>query len=274
MKRDGPILRNIEGFSAWDIPERFCEGRRPGLSAMVRLKDEAEFVIPALESIAGWTDEIVIALQGEQSDGTDDLVEGWARTHGQARVLHYPFDSRPNGPGHDAQPRGSVHERAYFYTWCLAQTTCAHAMKWDGDMVALDWLGAVVRRYLEGGARLPLRFAGWEISGPARRHLSAGRPRTACEPRVFRVGPDTWWISGALCEQFTYGHDDGPALDRPGYLHFKWAKALASATTAWPADWRSIDHFQLVAAKARPGEPYLGEWPSVLPDPREAAACA
>ena len=122
------ILQNTERLADYDIRPDWAEGRRPGLAACVRLKDEADWAVPSLNSIAPWCDEIVIALQGEQSDGTDVLVEDWANGRPQARVVRYPFDSLPNGPGHGDQPVGSVFERAYFYNWTLAQTRCSHAL--------------------------------------------------------------------------------------------------------------------------------------------------
>lgn len=253
---------NIEGLSFWGIqPDHWLE-RVPGLSAMVRLKDEAEWVIPALDSIVGWCDEVAIFLQGEQTDGTDTLVGEWAQQHpSRARVFYYPFESLPNGPGHEKQPRGSVHERAYFYNWCHARTRFSHAMKWDGDMVAQDWLGAAVREAM--GQHEVLRFRGTDIAGAELRHMSV-TPRTANEPRVWRVSDKSWWYSGHKCEYFTYGHGDGISLADNAYIHLKWAKDAASARKDWPANWQHTEHFQRINRRAKLGELYKGPWPNVL----------
>lgn len=263
------ILRNIEGLSEWDIPAGWHRHRRPGLSAMVRLKDEATFCIAALESIAPWCGEIVIALQGAQTDGTDRLVERWAAGRRNVRVARYPFDSLPNGPGHGDQPKGSVHERAYFYNWCLARTRLSHVVKWDGDMVALDRFGLILEGLVENGFPF-IRFHGYEIAGDAtdltRLRCSATHPRANVETRIFPARPDVHFVSGPLCEHLVGlpPRHEQATLQSPAYLHFKWCKPLESATKAWPEGWEFIEHFRTLADRARPGARYTGPVPSAL----------
>lgn len=265
-------LTNREGLADWTIRDGFWRDRPHGLSAMVRLKDEAEWLKPSLDSIAGWCDEVALFLQGAQTDGTDRVAEEWAAAHPDiAKVYRFPFDSLPNGPGHDRQPRGSVHERAYFYNWCLALTRFDHAMKWDGDMVALDDLGPKVRGLMAEGRADLVGFRGIEMCGTALTHMSRA-PRTANEPRVFRVNEGTWYHTGARTEYFTLqsGWRERPEaveIAPAPYLHFKWAKDEASATKAWPPDWQSEPngHYRrLMERKAKPGERYDGPWPSAL----------
>lgn len=260
------ILENIEGFAEWSIRPDWAEGRAPGVSAFVRLKDEAEYVIPSLDSIA-WCDEIVIALQGAQSDGTDALVDAWAHGRPHVRVFRYPFDSLPNGPGHGDQPRGSVRERAYFYNWTLAQTTRSHALKWDGDMVAVDGLEGLVRLVVEH----PVGFRGAtmhgvEIADSAQFRMAPTR-KTASECRLFLVTPETFYESGPMCEILrgvSARPLDWPDLEDPAFLHFKWAKARASAVKAWPDEYERIPHFQRLLDRARPCDAYEGPIPSAL----------
>lgn len=260
--------QNIEGLTPWNIRPNFWEGRRPGLTAMVRLKDEAEWVIPSLDSVVDWCDEVGIFLQGTQTDGTDRLVKRWAAKHpGKAFVLEYPFDSLPNGPGHEKQPRGSVYERAYFYNWCQAHTSCTHVMKWDGDMVALDWLGGAIIKHMPRYDCI--RFRGTEMVTADCKWTSV-RDRTANEPRVWKVERKTWWYSGHKCEYFTYGHGDGYALRPHGYLHFKWAKAFESASKDWPLDWQNNEHFLRIIQRKHRGAPYTGPIPLVLRNRMEA----
>lgn len=258
------ITQNVEGLADWDIRPDWHAGRVPGVAAFVRVRHEAQWIVPALNSIA-WCDEIVIALQGHQEDGTDALVWDWAAGRDNVRVMAYPFLSLPNGPGHDAQVRGSVHERAYFYNWTLAHTTRSHALKWDGDMVALDEAEGVIRGVLDDVEIL--RFPGVDIVGDAGdpHHLHVGARRLcASEPRLFRVGPRTFYESGPCCEVFSQAGAPASGLSGPLYLHFKWAKDPASATKAWPVGWESLAHFQAIGARARPVADYNGPVPRVL----------
>lgn len=255
-------FENVEGNADWNIKREFWSGRPPGLSAMVRLKNEAEWIKPSLDSIVSWCDEVAIFLQGKQTDGTDDIVRAWASDHpGKTIILEYPFDSLPNGPGHDRQQRGSLYERAYFYNWCLARTRFDHAMKWDGDMVAHDNLGGMVRNLMPWHD--VIKFRGTDICGADLRRMCI-KPRTANEPRVYKVTDKTWHYSGARCEHFTYGHDDGHPIDGEAYLHFKWAKSFESASKDWPENWRNVPHFVDLMNRKTCGRRYRGPWPSAL----------
>lgn len=268
------ILQNIEGEAGFNIRADWHAGREPGISAFVRLKDEADFAVAALESIAPWCHEIVIALQGIQSDGTGALVRAWAEGRETVRVVYWPWDSVPNGPGHGDQARGSVRERAYFYNWCLAQTRFSHALKWDGDMVLLPEYGPRLQglfRDFDGA-----KFDGIELTrGPAGFHLSKTHPRTAPDTRLFRVTPATYYETGPLCEVPSFGpaayfepkpadHLDIVIAQGPFYLHFKWTKPLASITKAWPADWHRHRHFRALLERAEPGTAYGDALPAEL----------
>lgn len=263
------IYENREGWHDWDIRPGWWRSRAPGLSAMLRLKNEAMWIGAALRSIAGWCDELVIVLQGEQDDGTERAVQDWLLTFRpldlEVRIFRYPFDSRPNGPGHGAQPRGSVHERAYFYNWCLALTSRSHVVKWDGDMVALDGTGREIRAALKAGADY-IRFAGHEIAALDPLRLSRLHPVANAECRIFPALRRHFYETRDLCEGLTNLPEvsDQLSLPSPAYLHFKWTKPENSITAAWPKNWRRQDHFRALAARAEPGDCYEGPVPAVL----------
>lgn len=265
------IRDNIEALSVLRIPD-YPGSRVSGLSAMLRVKDEGEWLGRALESIAGWCDEIVIAVQGEQVDETRRIAETAARTDPKRiRALYYPFDSRPNGPGHADQPHGSVRERAYFYNWTLGMTTRSHVIKWDGDMVALDDTAARIRAALDRGHDF-IRFEGVEIVDAETLKVSATHPAANIETRVFPARADVHFATGSFCEMLIGlpSRDRQVTLADPAYLHFKWAKSAAAATKAWPDNWRDLDHFRRIAARAEPGRRYRGPVPACLRS--EAAA--
>lgn len=226
------ITENIEGLADWNI---VMGERIPGISAMVRLKEEAEYVIRSLESIL-FCDEIVICLQGEQTDGTDVLVKEWAKGRDNIFVYEYPFDSLPNGPGHDKQPKGSVYERAYFYNWCLSKTTRSHVLKWDGDMVAVKG----IENYLKG-----------DLASIKGKHVyKSGKSREVVFGSCyFRVTPETYYITGPKCEDLTIRK--APVVGGLSFIHYKWLKSEASITKAWPKNWREIEHFRNLRARSK-----------------------
>ncbi len=255
-------IENIEGYTDYNIQP--VKKRQPGLSAMMRIKDEALFLEAAVKSIAPWVDEIVICLQGKQSDQTPEVAaELLIEYPYKVRVYHYPFESRPNGPGHDEQPQSSVSERAYFYNWCLSCTTHHHVMKWDGDMVAIDYAGDQIKDALQNHDFI--RFAGIEIVAKNPLRVAASRPYTSAEMRIFRA-TDSYYVSGKYCESLIEqsGKADKKVFKDPFFLHFKWCKPENSIKNAWPKNWREMPHFQRLWQRRQPGQIYNGEVPQWL----------
>lgn len=259
-------FENRERSEKYYIPREFYKGRKPGLSAMIRLKNEEEWIRLCLLSIKDWFDEIIVTLQNS-TDRTEEIIREMNLPH--LKTYHYPFDSFPNGPGHDAYPLDSVHTRAYYYNWSLAKTTRQWVCKWDGDMVALDWLGERIRELMKSCDII--RIHGVDIVGEGLRHVG-DNSLTGSEPRFFRVYRNTFYYSGERSEVFSNPRRRYPgvrikylALEKSAFLHFKWAKSFESAIKAWPKNWRETLHFQgLVALKGTPKKTYDGEYPSVV----------
>lgn len=276
MTDDGPvdarlIFENREGFSRWNIQRGFWERRRPGLSAMMRVKNEGQFLAYAVASIADWHDEICLFLQGEQEDDTAEVaMQLEAQYPGKVKVFKYEFDSVPNGPGHDRQPRGSVYERAYFYNWCLSLTSCEFADKWDGDMIAHEWLGPAVRAAM--ARHDGIFFRGLDLAGPDLGYES-GQTFTATEQRVHRVTERTFYFTYTHCEHFSGTRAPEHLIanacrlvDRPGFLHLKWCKSSPHFSgVGWPDDWQTAHpYYREIRDRKRPARPYRGAYPAAL----------
>ena len=109
-------MKNAEGIEAFDIPSEFNikNENGPGAGAMMRLRDEAEFIVPCLLAVRDCFDEIVVVLN-RTSDGTRELIE--ALDPPNCRIYEYPFEIAFRGPDHAAVPPNSIHHSAYFYNW-------------------------------------------------------------------------------------------------------------------------------------------------------------
>lgn len=231
------ICKNAENILQYNI-KLDISGRKPGLSAMLRVKNEAEYIKQSILSIINDVNEVVVVLQGKQSDNTKEIVLELKKTY-DIKLFEYPYDSFPNGPGHSKQKIGSVYERAYFYNWCLSKTTYSYAMKWDGDMIATAHTIPTILKFINSYD--VVYFCGWEMVNDKDVSIA---PKTASDPRVFKVSENTFYETGPYCEQFKHQYETAMRIDPPLYLHFKWAKSVESITTAWPEDWKSITHFK------------------------------
>jgi len=232
--------------------------RTPGLSAMLRVRNEAEWLAASLESIIEWCDEVVICVQ-PSDDNTLDIADAYAYRYRHVSVYQYPFCSWPNGPGYREQNPNHPESRTYFYNWALEKTTRLHVLKWDGDMVAQDWLGDRLRKAVFNDGKHFVRLEGINIAQVYPRMLISSQPVCPFEG-LFLVRDSTRFVNGQ-CSERLIGVDAGDVISK-AFLHFKWCKA--SARQAWPENWHEIEHFKKIDKRARATDPYLGDIPSAM----------
>ena len=226
-----------------------------GLSAMLRIKNEEQFIKPCIESIIDWFDEVVVCLQN-CTDGTEKIVRAFDDP--KIKIYHYRFDSLPNGDGYNKQDATSPYSRTYFYNWCLDKCSYDHVCKWDGDMVAMDWLGESIIILIDSGVDY-IKFSGLNIVN----NNYLGSHQKSATDGVFKVTQQTRYVNGIASEKLT-GVKVQKEIIKPAYLDFKWSKPIATATAAWPNDWESMPHFQNIIKRAEPIIKYTGEYPSCI----------
>lgn len=113
------------------------------VSAMVRVKNEEEFLYPSIKSIAACVDEIVL-VDNLSTDRTSLIIEALRREHPHKVVCHqYPYEIRKVGReswelASSPEARSSPHLSANYYNWCLRRCTKPFILKWDGDMIAME----------------------------------------------------------------------------------------------------------------------------------------
>lgn len=147
--------------------------KKPGLSAIVRVQNEGEFLRAALDSIAPFFDEIVIVV-GNSADDTTGIAADFAASHAeQVKAYHYVPETFPLGSRkHLATPGGSVHSFVYYCNFALSKASYQIRCNWDGDQIADPRaLGCVVERLrgLRPGSiewwSSPWRFGYWWFIG-------------------------------------------------------------------------------------------------------------
>ncbi len=234
--------------------------RSPGLSGLVRLRDEQAWARLALESFVDWCDELVVVLNC-CSDSTPEIVDDFRARHpDKTRVYVYPHEIWPMGPGHDDCPEGDPRASAALYNFTQGKSKRTHVVKLDGDMVMMDWAGVEIRRIMTAGHDR-IKFEGRDLVGDDLTHIG-------CHPRcptngIYKVRAGVHYAQGAMTQSLR-GVDEPPhTIEQPAFLHMKWArKSFESATVQWPENWREIPHFQHIAQRRFPVARYEGEYPS------------
>lgn len=148
------VINNVEGRQDFDVKWQWSEQPVvPGITAVLRVKNESRTIPYCLPSILKAVDEVVL-VDNDSTDGTVELAVETARRldrAGQLIVKHYPFEIARCGPEHLATPERSLHSLAYFYNWSFSHVRTRYSLKWDGDMVLTD-----------GGVRT-LRQLSWQL---------------------------------------------------------------------------------------------------------------
>lgn len=233
----------------------------PGLSGLVRLRNEAVWCGLALASFVDWCDELIV-VTNRCDDATPEIVAEFAAAHpDKVRVFDYPHAIWPMGPGHDAIDVDDPRSSAAFYNFTQDRATRSHAVKLDGDMVMMDWAGAEIRRLMAAGHGR-IRFHGTDIVGDDLAHIGS---HALCRTNgVYGLGPGVRYAQGPVTQNLQ-GIAGIPEveIERPAFLHFKWArKPFDVATMQWPQGWERIDHFRRIADRRHPVAPYEGEYPA------------
>ncbi|RYP83167.1 hypothetical protein EKO23_19745 [Nocardioides guangzhouensis] len=131
-------IRNREGERDFDVRWPWGRVHLPhGLTAVLRVKDEARNLPWVLPPLLGVVDRAVLVDNGS-IDGTPDLARTIADHHGLGHrldVTSYPFPVSRCGAEHLATPANSVHSLVHYYNWSFSHARTAYSLKWDGDMV-------------------------------------------------------------------------------------------------------------------------------------------
>lgn len=125
--------------------------RKKGVSALLRIKNEAEKIGYCLKSILGVFDEIILVDNGSEDETMDVVreVKKLEDDRDQIKIYSYPFKVARCGEEHFNTPEDSVHNLAYFYNWGLSQCSYKYVCKWDGDMVLRKESRSPFKRFLQ-----------------------------------------------------------------------------------------------------------------------------
>jgi hypothetical protein len=223
-----PALRSI----ALPVVELAAYRKPKHYSAMMRVKNEGEFLYRSVASIVDHVDEVVIV----DNMSTDDTPEVIARLAldlpGKIKSVQYQHALARYGDenrtlGSTREGRRSPALLANYYNWCLAHCTHPFILKWDGDTVATAEFGPALAEF-----RTSPKQCLWHIGANLHQdgqHLIAGVPFEAPEPRLFYRRFAKYTNALGYCEllESPYVYPSERYVARaaePLYVHMKYCK--------------------------------------------------
>ena len=202
------------------------------LSAMVRVKNEEEYLDRAITSIVDLVDEVII-VDNLSDDATPEVIGSLrARYPTKIKTFTYPFNVARYGDEHTALTKTRAGRRSpnylpNFYSWCRARCTHPYILKWDGDTVATEALRPALQSFRQSKSQI-LFYTGINLH-ESREHLINGRPFEDVEPRLFykhysRYGDYQGYAERLVSPYATLFSEYAEYIQDPLYIHLKFCK--------------------------------------------------
>lgn len=204
--RSRKTFRNREGLLDYEFT-LFRSRDNPGVSAMVRARNEEQKIDYALRSILSVFDEIIVVDNGS-SDRTAELVrtvQERSDSHGRIKLFSYPHRLARFGPEHGGTPEDSVHSAVYFTNWALSHCRHDYVCKWDGDMVLRREARTPFRDFLQRvqrGRKMCWVLAGQTVYRDVGGDFYLGKGEVNKEIEVFPYGLAYRFIKHPSWERF------------------------------------------------------------------------
>ena len=177
------------------------------ISAMMRIRDEEEFLDASVRSIIDLVDEVVL-VDNLSTDRTPEIIDALRRAYpGKVVTYSYPHAIRSRGREHwelasSADGLRSPHLTSTYYNWCLARCTHPYVLKWDGDMIATDELAGAIDAWRGAGAAV-LTLVGANVHADRAHVVGARSADRATIARALTVPVAPSWVSSMT---YTYAH--------------------------------------------------------------------
>lgn len=202
------------------------------ISAMMRVKNEEEFLYEAVLSIIELVDEVVI-IDNESTDATPLVIAGLLEQFSQKiRCFTYPYKIARYGEENIrlASTYAGRHSPSLlmnFYNWSVSKCRYKFILKWDGDTIATAAFAEALQAF-KTSSKQALWISGINLH-PDRTHLISGRPHEDIEPRVFYRRLAHYDNSLTYCEALQSPYigrfiEYSDFCQAPAYIHLKFCK--------------------------------------------------
>lgn len=200
------------------------------ITAMLRIRNEGEFLEASVRSISALVDKIVL-VDNLSEDRTPVIIQRLLEDYPDiAEAYYYPHAVARVGTDHralseDPGAQNSPRLLSNYYNWCLEKCKTPFVLKWDGDMIALPALAEQIASW-RVSLRPILVMNGANVHSD-RHHLIQAKveDRETLEARLESPGLPSW------ARTLTYDHPEPrlfPRKDASYESSLGWVERLSS----------------------------------------------
>jgi glycosyltransferase involved in cell wall biosynthesis len=174
----------------------------PGISLIIRAKNEELNVSKCIESIVDLVDEIIFVDNGS-TDNTYKMVEGYSKIYENIKLYKYNIKVTRAGEDHKlAMQRDDKNTLGLFYNWCLSKAKYYNVFKWDADFICIrnNFIDLVKLYNLKNrNDRFAIWFTGKTLF-ESNNSYYINYKSFYDEYRIFSYLNDFKWYDGEICE--------------------------------------------------------------------------
>jgi glycosyltransferase involved in cell wall biosynthesis len=226
------VVRQCAMIAGYPIAHALA-GRPPKrITAMMRVRNEVEFLEKSINSIIDHVDNMVI-VDNCSDDGSSAIIADFVnRFTTKIEAFSYPHRIARYGDetvqfAATRKGRKSPSFLPNYYNWCVAKCSGPYILKWDGDTVATDALATSLERFRRSKKQI-LWHTGVNLYSDRMSYV-AGRPLEWTEPRLFPKRFSFYKNYPAYVESlwspYTYLYPSFSEREaEPLYFHMKFCK--------------------------------------------------
>jgi len=252
------MITNIENISDYFYPADLYRDRTEGISAVVRCKNEEEFIIPSLLSIKDFFDEIIIILNC-CDDKTWLLLNALKLPN--MKMFYYDEPIIAAGPENIIVNPLSIHHIVYYTNYCFSLTNYKWVYRFDGDHIVLPNFYDL-KNIIACDRYSSIEDRGIDLVGQNCDMLGS-QEMCSFEKRLVKITPEFKYIvtpnkmaEMPNCTGLSY------RVEQPTFLHMK--HCCKDIGRKWTNGWQGIHHFKAIKERHDPIKKYDGEIPFVL----------
>jgi len=158
--------------------------KRKSLSALVRVRDGEEFLMPSVASIISFVDEVVV-IDNLSRDNTPNVINLLKERY-PGKIISFRYDHNVVKVGEESAVLYASNPSSpcllhNYYNWCMSLCRSSFVLKWDDDMIACDKLIQEIENF-KTSKYIQYDFGGFNISPDYKYILTWD---AGIEPRVF-----------------------------------------------------------------------------------------